>query len=370
MATVIYLPKTKSIGEAAGEAFGAYVGRQQRDKEKEEKAKQLSELFSGLTAGGDEGNKAAKDAIASGAITNTSDLISLVGQMRKNKNPTTIKIPAFNAAGNEVPFAVDKNDLATGDGEAKANLLGLTLINKGKQVDFFEDSISQKFVGVGSANNRPEGKITLDEWKSKYASTGKGKPTDKDKAIRDYLKGSKDTTGNALQNTSINRKRAREFLDKRGKAIEVINAAFGKKTGNDWTIDDPLKNQMAIIAKMQVERLIMTDGLSAEQAGSQSVIDVKDLYKDKIDAAGEPITIEEESGGFIKGVKDFFTSDETKAADEVRESPNYIGDFNKQPIEIPDEITSPAEAMEYIMKEYKMSKEDARQFLLDNQPTE
>jgi len=370
MATVIYLPKTRGIGEALGGSAGAYVARNVKQDEELKRAEQLGNLFDSLTstdASGKSQRSAAKKAIQEGAITDPSDLISLVGQLRKNKSTGMIKIPAFNTKGNEVPFALTKQDLATGSGEKKANILGLTLTNKGKQVDFFEDSPAQKFIGVGSATKRPEGKITLAEWKSKYGKTKTA--TDKDTAIGDYLKGSKDKFGKAFQNTSINRKRAREFLDKRSKAIEVINAAFGKKTGADWTIDDPLKNQMAIIAKMQVEGFIMQEGNSAEQAGSNAVQLVKEVFKDKVDA-DIPVQVEEEKGGGFDFIKDLFKSDETKANDEIRKSPDYIGDFNDIAIAVPDTITSPREAMDYIVKIYKLSKEDARQFMLDNAPTE
>lgn len=363
MATVVYLPATKftKAGSVTKDDSAA----------KAAKSEKLAELFGNLNKeDSPERNSAIQQNIAGGAIESEGGLMSLISQMRSNKDANNIKIPAFNNKGEEVPFAVSKKDLATGEGETKANKLGFTLTNKGKQVDYFADTPTQKFIGVGSPNKRPPKSLKLDEWKSKYGASTKAKPTDKDKAIGDYIRASKDVNGVQLQNTSINRKRAREFLDKRGKGIEVINTAFGKKTGNDWTIDTPLKNSMAIIAKGQLERFVMDEGMSMEQAGGASVNFVKDMFKDEIDAANAPPDIKDEEGGFLNAIGNLFTADETKSAEKVRKSPDYIGDWNEIPIEVPDTITSPKEAMSHIMKTYNMTKEDARQFLLDNAPTE
>ena len=161
MATVIYLPPTKGIGQSAGEALGAYVSKDIKEKEEQEKAQKLATLFDGITTGGEEGQKVARDAISSGAITDPSDMISLIGQLRKNRSTNTIKIDAFSADGKKTPFALDKNDLTTGVGEEKANALGLTLRNPGKQIDYFSDTPNQRF--VGSSSDRIKGNITLDE---------------------------------------------------------------------------------------------------------------------------------------------------------------------------------------------------------------
>lgn len=354
MATVVYLPSPKFVNSGS-------IPRDKSD-EKEAKAAKLAELFGNLNKeDSPERTLAIQQNIKDGAIESEGGLLSLITQMRTNKGAGNIKIDAFDSTGNKVPFAVNKNDLATGAGEANANKIGLTLTNRGKQRDYYENTPNQKF--VGSSSGRLEGKITLDEWKSKF--TKKGKPTDKTTAIGDYLSSQK------LPVNAINRTRAREFLFNRSKATEVINSAFGKKTGADWTIDDPLKNQMAIIAKMQVEGFIMSDGTTAEQAGGQAVALVKELFKDKIADANAPIDIPSETeGGLFSKVKSLFSGDDEKSADEVRKLPTYIGDLNNIPIEIPENITSPAEGRDYIMKTYKISREDATQFLLDNAPTE
>jgi len=296
MATVVML--TEEAGRSPSGNAGAIV----RDRAKAERkakadtnrAEQLSNLFLELNNEDGIDMQAVSKTIKDGAITKSSDLMSLISQMRLNKDSNSnVVVDAFTSGGKKTKFALSKEDLSTGGGEKKANAIGLTIRNPGKVVDYYHDTPTQKF--AGSSTGRIKTKITLDEWKSKYGK--EGKPTDKATAVGDYL------SGNKLESNAVNRTNAREFLFNRNKATEVINAAFGKKTGADWTIDDPLKNQMAIIAKMQVEGFIMSDGTTAEQAGGQAVSLVKELFKDQIEDANAPIDIKQEMVNLLRYLK-------------------------------------------------------------------
>ena len=127
---------------------------------------------------------------------------------------------------------------------------------------------------------------------------------------------------------------------------------------------------MAIIAKGQLENFVMNEGLSQEQAGGKAVDFAKEMFREQIDAANAPVKIKEDEGGIIESVKKMFQGRDEKADNATRKSPNYLGDWEGIPIEVPDNISSPLDALNHIIKTYDMSKEDARQFLLDNAPTE
>lgn len=370
MATVIYLPPDYggvSPGEAIGRGIGAYTRKTMADKDKEKRAKVLSNLFDSIRTGDDKG---AKQAISSGAITDADDLISLVSALRNQRRGDTIKVPAWNSAGKEVPYAVSKEDLASGTAEQKANRLDLTLANPGKQEDYYHDAPQLKFLGTGTKKTRPGKALTLEEWKAKY-QTGK-KATDKDKSITDYLKNAQ------LDNTATNRTRVRQYLEGAKKAIEVVNARFGKKTGNDWTFDDPEKAQAAAMAKAMVEPLIVHHGFSPEAAGNKAIefatqrFDT-DREEGGLDAANKALG---EKKGLIDSVIDMLKGSGQEAK-EAADNPDkksevtgeeYLGTINNQEVFYPATMDDPVDIMEHISKRYNIPQEDVRQWLINNAP--
>ncbi len=392
MATIVYLPPDyggNPVGKALGEALGAYTAGKFIEKKQEKKAAALGELFSSIQTGDYSG---AKKAITQLPDADTNDVISLIAELRRNNQTGgsngLIKIPAFDQKGREVPFAVTKEELATGSAMERAKGLGLTLAKPGKQVDYYQDSPILKYVGSGTPTNRIG--LTMDEWKAKYGGKkGDGKPTDKQRSVQDYLQ------SKGLENNAVNRNKARQYLFNINKAVEVINSRFGKKTGDDWNFDSPEKSQAAALAKTQLEGLIINDNLDPVQAGQKAAQIAEQQFnaqkpagffqsdkweqmkqgdgnvdgnpppeKTLLDSVSELVNrIKAGPGGVDTGTGDNNQQQQQQSPDEQLD---FLGEYNGTKVVVPKKIESPKAQVEYIQEKYKIPRADAIKIVLEN----
>lgn len=337
MATVIYLPKggRGDLGEVLGSATGKVVGAKFKNDQAQQRSQQLSELFQGLQTGGQEGDTQAKKSIASGAIVDPTDIIRLVGILRQreqDKKGGLTKIPAFDNKGQPTAYAATLEDVKSGKAELDANERGLTLSG-------------QKRTG--------------------------GSPTDKQISIGDYLKSKN------LESSSKTRTQARQFLFNRHKASDIINAQFGKKFGTDWVIEPGVKQQMAAYAEDLVETLIVDEGLTSQQAGTEATRRARLEFEEPaeeneildVEEGGEDIfdLIRKMIPGSNEANKETTLEQETTPTDQ--KAVDTLGTLNGVEVGIPrDTSLSPAQAAEYISKNYDISIEDARSFVLGLEP--
>lgn len=335
MATVIYLPKggKGDLGEALGSALAGVTTSKIAEGKQQARSTQLAELFEGLSTGGDAGQQQTKQAISSGAVSQPSDIIRLLALARQQQQgPDLVKVPAFDEKGQPAPFAATLADVRSGKAEKDANARGLTLSGQRKSV---------------------------------------AKPTDRQLSISDYLKSKN------IQSTSESRSKARQFLFNRNKASDIINSQFGKKFGTDWVIEPGVKQQMAAFAEDQIESLIIDEGLTAQQAGTEAVRRARIEFEDQIT---EPeAKLEPEGENIFEQIKRALGltggDDKAEQAQEQSTEPKNekelesLGTLNGIDIGIPkDEVMSPAQAAEFISKTYGVSLEDARSFVLGLEP--
>jgi len=388
MATIVYLPPDyggNPVGKALGQALGAYTAGKFIEKKREKKSAALGELFSSIQNGDYAG---AKKAITQIPDADTSDIINLIGELRRNNQTSSglVKIPAFDQKGREVPFAVTKEELATGSAMERAKGLGLTLAKPGKQIDYYQDSPLLKYVGSGTPTNRIG--LTMEEWKAKYGGgKGEGKPTEKQMSIQDYLQ------SKGLENNAVNRNKARQYLFNVNKAVEVINSRFGTKTGNDWTFDSPEKSQAAALAKTQLEGLIINDNLDPVQAGQKAAqiaeqqfnadkpvgffqsdkwqqmkeglpVEEKPPEKTLLDDISELVNKIKAGPGGTGGQKD--NEGASTSQPESAEQVDFLGEYNGTKVVIPKKIESPKAQVEYIQEKYNIPRPDAIRIVLEN----
>jgi len=358
MATVLYLPPDYG-GNPPGAAFGQGIGtglikgaeKSISDKQKKQRAEQLAKVLGSYDRSlGEDFTKATEMA----PEVDSGDIVRLVISARSQKSSLT-KVTAYDKTNpkRKTTFAATPEDIASGAAEKNANARNLTLMGPTEE-------------------------------------TGQ-KATDMQDAIKDILK-KKQKPDNAT-----NRANAREFLKNRSKAVEVINATFGKKVGNDWTFDDPIKNKMAELAKSQLEGLMFEDGMSAEVAGaraSQISRDVFSSFNLENQTTTQPKPTGETSvGDLLNGIKNFFSSrEQAPAPQQGTETPQQTeqgqqgqtseqtpktetlgdGKVNGVDISFPaDREWTPKELLGYLIENYPdVPPDQLSKWLQDNWPTE
>ena len=321
MATIIYKPPVKGMGEALGNLLGVYTASKIQDSRQTDRsnaiAQYLEEMRNPSTTQGPAGESRREEIEGN---LNPDDLLKLLMIAKRGQKDLT-KVDAFNKEGKTVPYATTKAKLSSGEGETEAQKRGLTLVDPGK--------------------------------------TKPGKATDTDKAISDLLQ------SKSLPKTASNKVKARSFLKDRRKAEDVINRSFGKKIGQDWMIEAGTKKDMADLATSQIEGLIFEEGLSAEQAGTVAVKIAQEAFKSRVDEEQAPLPKKEEGPGFIDQIKSLFGDDS-----QQQETLEPLGNINGVDVSYPTTMSNPRDIADYIAKQYQIPFDDVRAWMLENQPIE
>lgn len=337
MATIIYKPPTKGIGEGLGELLGAYTASKISDSRKKDRSEAIAAYLENIRSPTAQGQVSSESRQKVEGQLNPDDLLKLLMIAKKGQGDLT-KVDAFTKEGKKVPYAASKSDIASGKAEQQAGGRGLTLVDPGK--------------------------------------TKPGKPTDTDKSISDLL------TSKQLPSTAQNRTKARSFLKDRRKAEDVINRSFGKKIGQDWMIEAGTKKEMADLATSQIEGLIFDEGLSAEQAGTVAVKIAQEAFKSRVEEEGAPIPKKDEGPGIADQLKSLLgIGDEGDTGGDAGEGGQSqqqqqqgnlepLGNINGIDVSYPSTMTSPREIADYISKQHQIPFEDVRAWMIENQPIE
>lgn len=325
MATIIYKPPTKGIGEGLGELLGAYTASKISDSRKTDRSEAIAAYLENIRSPTAQSRVSSESRRDIEGQLNPDDLLKLLMIAKQGEQKDLTKVDAFTKEGKKVPYAASKSDIASGKAEQQAGGRGLTLVDPGK--------------------------------------TKPGKPTDTDKSISDLL------TSKQLPSTAQNRTKARSFLKDRRKAEDVINRSFGKKIGQDWMIEAGTKKEMADLATSQIEGLIFNEGLSAEQAGTVAVKIAQETFKQRVDEEGAPIPKKDEGPGIADQIKSLLGIGDD-ADNNEQQNLEPLGNINGIDVSYPSTMTSPREIADYISKQHQIPFEDVRAWMIENQPIE
>ena len=347
MATIINVPRSgrsitlEQIGKGLGVAGAGYLDAKRGRQTNQTIAQLFDEISSGKVG-------SAEDIVEQGGAAlddrTLSDLLAALSRSRSQKSGelVTVDVEKLVDPMRKTKVKLSTEDILSGIAEQNLNKAGYTFA-------------------------RDKG--------------GKGKATDTDKAIGDFL------SANKFDNNSVNRNKARQYLKDQDRIDRIIGAEFGKEVERgvfEWA--NPADRKRNSLARMYVKQIMFStdkamDATSAAKLASdmarQNVPEEEEVLipakDDKSQSQGGIMDrISAMLGG---GEQEESAPTETPAKTEqpATESVSKIGTIADTDIILPDseldqlEEMDMEEAQAYIKKRFpNLSDADITAFLLEN----